>query len=246
MNTEYSIQINSYEGPLDLLCDLVYKKKIEIKDISIVEITNQYLDYISKMQKMDLDIASEFISMASKLLEIKSKYLLYSNKKFEEELEEDPSKELFRQLEEYKKFKDIAEEISKNICYVSERFFRNAEEIFSSEEVCFDELSVENMENIYQILQKNKNEETDIELENIDKGIDIILNEKVISIEEKADYIRQILLKRSSVEFSNIVRGYDNNEIVATFLSLLELIKQKEVIVEQKNFLTDILIETAI
>ena len=101
---KYNIHLNVYDGPLDLLCDLISRQKIDIKDISISEITSQYLAYIDMLNEMDLEVASEFIIMASKLLEIKSRYLLY--KQHHEEHEEDPRLELVGQLEEYKKFKE--------------------------------------------------------------------------------------------------------------------------------------------
>ena len=97
---KYNIHLNVYDGPLDLLCDLISKQKIDIKDISISEITSQYLAYIDMLNEMDLEVASEFIIMASKLVEIKSKYLLY--KQHHEEHEEDPRLELVEQFEEYK------------------------------------------------------------------------------------------------------------------------------------------------
>ena len=77
---KYNVQLKVYEGPLDLLYDMISKQKIDIKDISIIDITKQYINYITALEKMDLEIASEFITMASKLLEIKSRYLLYKQK----------------------------------------------------------------------------------------------------------------------------------------------------------------------
>ena len=77
---KYNIQLQVYEGPLDLLYDLITKHKIDIKDISIIQITKQYLDYLDMLEKADLEVTSEFITMASKLLEIKSKYLLYKQR----------------------------------------------------------------------------------------------------------------------------------------------------------------------
>ena len=76
---KYSIHLNVYDGPLDLLCDMISKQKIDIKDISIIEITKQYLAYINMLEAMDLEVTSDFITMATKLLEIKSKYLLFSH-----------------------------------------------------------------------------------------------------------------------------------------------------------------------
>ena len=100
---KYNVQLKVYEGPLDLLYDMISKQKIDIKDISIIDITKQYINYITALENMDLEIASEFITMASKLLEIKSRYLLYKQKDNNEV--EDPRLELMEKLEEYKKFK---------------------------------------------------------------------------------------------------------------------------------------------
>ena len=102
---KYSIHLNVYDGPLDLLCDMISKQKIDIKDISIIEITKQYLAYINMLEAMDLEVTSDFITMATKLLEIKSKYLLFSQRELDEE--EDPRLELMEQLKEYKKYKKL-------------------------------------------------------------------------------------------------------------------------------------------
>ena len=102
---KYSIHLNVYDGPLDLLCDMISKQKIDIKDISIIEITKQYLAYINMLEAMDLEVTSDFITMATKLLEIKSKYLLFSQRELDEE--EDPRLELMEQLKEYKKYKKV-------------------------------------------------------------------------------------------------------------------------------------------
>ena len=104
---KYSIHLNVYDGPLDLLCDMISKQKIDIKDISIIEITKQYLAYINMLEAMDLEVTSDFITMATKLLEIKSKYLLFSQRELDEE--EDPRLELMEQLKEYKKYKKASE-----------------------------------------------------------------------------------------------------------------------------------------
>ena len=110
---KYSIHLNVYDGPLDLLCDMISKQKIDIKDISIIEITKQYLAYINMLESMDLEVTSDFITMATKLLEIKSKYLLFSQRDLDEE--EDPRLELMEQLKEYKKYKKASEVIKDNV-----------------------------------------------------------------------------------------------------------------------------------
>ena len=123
---KYSIHLNVYDGPLDLLCDMISKQKIDIKDISIIEITKQYLAYINMLEAMDLEVTSDFITMATKLLEIKSKYLLFSQRELDEE---DPRLELMEQLKEYKKYKKASEVLKDSVDYLNQPYYRNREEI---------------------------------------------------------------------------------------------------------------------
>ena len=234
---EYNFQLQVYEGPLDLLYDLITKHKIEIKDISIVDITNQYIDYLKMMDKMDLEVTSEFIAMASKLLEIKSKFLLYNKK----EDEEDPRIDLMEQLEEYKKFKEASQELNKNIRYINDRFYRNQQEIVADESISFEDITLEDIMKILpNIISSRKIKDT---VDEIDEKLDKLINNKIVPIEEKSKYIRELLQKTDEAKFSKIVDGYDINEVVATFLSLLELIKVKEIVVEQDILFNDILIK---
>lgn len=234
---KYNIQLKVYEGPLDLLYDLISKQKIDIKDISIIEITKQYLKYLDMLEKMDLEITSEFITMASKLLEIKSKYLLYKQKDDEEE---DPRLELMEKLEEYKKFKLAAQDMKENVSYINEMFFRNKEEIIIEDKIDLEEISIEAIKNILPYILKVKTSEAkDVKDERLNK----IVKGRIISVEEKMTYIRDIIKDKSEVRFINIIQKCDKDEVIATFLSILELIKSKEVIVVQDIFFDDILIK---
>lgn len=235
---KYNIQLQVYEGPLDLLYDLISKQKIDIKDISIIEITKQYIQYLSMLEKMDLEITSEFITMASKLLEIKSKYLLYKQKDDEEI--EDPRLELARQLEEYKKFKLAAEELRENISYVNELFYRKKEEIIVDESVDLSDISIEAIKNILPYILKVRTSESE---EVKDERLDKIVKGRIISVEEKINYIRNIINEKSEVRFTKVIEECDKDEVIATFLSILELIKAKEIIVAQDIFFDDILIK---
>lgn len=235
---KYNIQLQVYEGPLDLLYDLISKHKIEIKDISIIEITKQYLQYLEMLDKMDLEITSEFITMASKLLEIKSRYLLYKQKDDEEE---DPRLELIERLEEYKKFKLASQEIKENIDYTREVFYRRKEEIIIDDNLDLEEISIEAIKNILpHILKVKKIEEYK---EKTDNKLNKIVRGRVVSVEEKIGYIRNIIKEKVEIKFKNIISTYEKDEIIATFLSLLELIKSKEISVEQDIFFDDILIK---
>ncbi|HHP5278187.1 TPA: segregation and condensation protein A, partial [Clostridioides difficile] len=209
--------------------------KIDIKDISIIDITKQYLNYLKMLDKMDLEITSEFITMASKLLEIKSKYLLYKQK----DEEEDPRIELMEKLEEYRKFKVASQDIKENITYVNERFYRNKEEIIIDDNVDLEDISIEAIKNILPYIFKVKTSQ--IENAN-DEKLDKIVRKKIISVEEKILYIRDIIKEKIEVTFTNIIKSYENDEIIATFLSILELIKEKEIVVVQDIFFDDILI----
>ncbi|HGM3386964.1 TPA: ScpA family protein, partial [Clostridioides difficile] len=170
-----------------------------------------------------------------KLLEIKSKYLLYKQK----DEEEDPRIELMEKLEEYRKFKVASQDIKENITYVNERFYRNKEEIIIDDNVDLEDISIEAIKNILPYIFKVKTSQ--IENAN-DEKLDKIVRKKIISVEEKILYIRDIIKDKIEVTFTNIIKSYENDEIIATFLSILELIKEKEIVVVQDIFFDDILI----
>ena len=233
---KYNIHLNVYDGPLDLLCDLISRQKIDIKDISISEITSQYLAYIDMLNEMDLEVASEFIIMASKLLEIKSRYLLY--KQHHEEHEEDPRLELVGQLEEYKKFKEASLNMKDKVHYTSDTFFRAKEEVIVDNKIDLDEISIDAIRKILPIILKTK------VIEGFDKTeeLDIIVKKKVVSSEEKMEDLRVLMSKEDKVSFVKLVEYYDKDETIATFLAILELIKEKLIVVVQNEFFDDILI----
>lgn len=235
---KYNIHLQVYDGPLDLLYDMISKQKIDIKDISITEITKQYLSYLEMLDKMDLEITSEFITMASKLLQIKSRYLLYKQKDNNEE--EDPRLELMEKLEEYKKYKLAAEDLKSNVTDLSEVFYRKKEEIIIDEKIDLEDISLEAIKMILpRILNIKKTEE----IEPNDDKLNKIVKGRIVSVEEKIVYIRSIIKDKDDVRFSNIIENCDKDEVIATFLSILELIKAKEIIVEQDIFFDDILIK---
>lgn len=235
---KYNIHLQVYDGPLDLLYDMISKQKIDIKDISIIEITKQYINYIKMLEKMDLEVTSEFITMASKLLQIKSKYLLYKQKEDEESV--DPRLELVEQLEEYKKFKIATDSIKDNITYIDELFFRKKEEIITDEKVELEDISIEAIKNILPLILKVKSVE-DEKVE--DKRLDKIVRGRIIPVEEKISFIRSIIEVEKEVRFTKIIESCDKDEVIATFLSILEMIKGKEVVVKQDLFFDDIIIK---
>ncbi|MDU7965881.1 MAG: segregation/condensation protein A [Paeniclostridium sordellii] len=235
---KYSVQLKVYEGPLDLLYDLITKHKIDIKDISIIEITKQYLAYLDMLEEFDLEIASEFITMASKLLQIKSRYLLYKQR--DDENEEDPRLELMEKLVEYKKFKNATEDLKNNVTYIEDVFYRKKEEVVIDEKLDLETISLEAIVKILPHIMKVDKEESE---EIKDDKLNRIVKTRIISVEEKMHYVRDIIKEKEDIKFTNLISNYEKDEIIATFLSVLELIKTNEVIVVQDLFFDDILIK---
>ena len=235
---KYNVQLKVYEGPLDLLYDMISKQKIDIKDISIIDITKQYINYITALEKMDLEIASEFITMASKLLEIKSRYLLYKQKDNNEV--EDPRLELMEKLEEYKKFKLAPQDLKDNITYIDDLYYRKKEEIIIDDTMNIDDISIDAIKNILPYILKVKSEENK---PHKDEKLDKIVRGRIVPVEEKIAYIREIISRDNEVSFIKVIENVDKDEVIATFLSVLELIKSREIVVYQDLFFDDILIK---
>ena len=219
---------------------MISKQKIDIKDISIIEITKQYLAYINMLEAMDLEVTSDFITMATKLLEIKSKYLLFSQRELDEE--EDPRLELMEQLKEYKKYKKASEVLKDSVDYLNQPYYRNREEIIIDDKVDLNEISIESIKSILPYIFKVKNIEEENETKK-DERLNKIVRGKIISVEEKIEYIQNILTTADKISFNNIIKDNTKDEVIATFLSLLELIKSKEIVVVQENFFEDIIIK---
>ena len=235
---KYNVQLKVYEGPLDLLYDMISKQKIDIKDISIIDITKQYINYITALEKMDLEIASEFITMASKLLEIKSRYLLYKQKDNNEV--EDPRLELMEKLEEYKKFKLASQDLKDNITYIDDLYYRKKEEIIIDDSMNIDDISIDAIKNILPYILKDKSEDNKPQK---DEKLEKIVRGRIVPVEEKIAYIREIISRDNEVSFIKVIENVDKDEVIATFLSVLELIKSREIVVYQDLFFDDILIK---
>ena len=217
---------------------MISKQKIDIKDISIIDITKQYINYITALEKMDLEVASEFITMASKLLEIKSRYLLYKQKDNNEV--EDPRLELMEKLEEYKKFKLASQDLKDNITYVDDLYYRKKEEIIIDDSMNIDDISIDAIKNILPYILKVKSEDNKPQK---DEKLEKIVRGRIVPVEEKIAYIREIISRDNEVSFIKVIENVDKDEVIATFLSVLELIKSREIVVYQDLFFDDILIK---
>ena len=239
---EYSIQTKKYEGPMELLLDLIKRNKIDISDISIVEITEQYVDYVDNMGKLDLDFASDFIDMAARLLEIKSRYILYL--KYNSSEEEDPRKELVQKIEEYKKFREITENLRDSIKEYDDRFYREKEEYLEEEELDLSVISIDEIAKIaLKIFKKiDENKDTEEILKKNEKLKNIVRN-KNISVESRIESIRDRIKLKKKIRFSEILESKEKKEVIANFLAILELIKMKEIIIQQEDVYQEIIIK---
>lgn len=241
---DYSIQTKKYEGPMELLFDLISRNKIDIRDISIVEITNQYMEYVDHVKSIDMDLASDFIMMATRLLEIKSRYILYVKDKGESE--QDPRQELIDQIEEYKKYRQIAEEIKDKIKEYENRFYRQEEELELEEEDDNLDLSRINLDEIesllpdlFKILDQVKKNDKGLEK---NPNLKKIVENRTISVEDRIKSLRSKIKEEERLSFIQSLESQDKKEVIASFLAMLELIKLKEIEIIQDKKNKDIII----
>ena len=237
------IKIVGFEGPFDLLLHLIRKNKMDIYNVQIYDITNQYLKSLDEMKEMNLEITSEFIVIAATLIEIKSKNLL-PKAKVEVEDEEDLEKKLLEKLILYKKIKNVTG-------FFKERYIKSGNIYTKKPEVIEEVKSSENSEDILKNislldLYKIYNSILDIYLVKQNKAN--IIQKKIYSdkykIEDKIDYLYNRLNKKNVTEFSNIISECECKiECVVTFLALLEMIKQRSVKIYQNESFGEILIE---
>lgn len=239
---QYSIKIDNFEGPFDLLLHLIKKNKMDIYNVSILEITNQYLEYMDQLKEFDLESASEFILIASTLLEIKSKMLLPVYKEEEEEDSEAISKEnLINKLVQYKRFKKAAE-LLKNRQDGFNYYTKKAEIIISDtkEDINFtSNITMLDLYNIYNDLLNKFNEKNNLN-NTLIKEIPV----DQYKIEDMMDDIRGYIHNKKQINFSNLLDSFESKmKAVVTFLALLELVKLKEVNVYQKDNFSKIIVE---
>ena len=228
----YKIKLELFEGPLDLLLYLVKKDHLNICDIPVAQITDQYLQYMELMRLLDLNIAGEFLVMASTLIHIKSKMLLPPEpKENEQEEEEDPRSELIRKLLEYQKFKEAAGLLRQKELSRQNIFTRNQSPVpvNSGEEVYFEA-------SLFDLLSAFSKALKDIPRELF---YEVIKDE--FTVEEKIHDLLHILLNESSLRLSYLFAKVKNQvEMVVTFLAVLELIRLKEIVIVQKDIFGEI------
>lgn len=226
---KYKVKLEIFEGPLDLLLYLIKKDEVDIYDIPIAKVTDQYLEYLEMMKMLDLDIAGEFIVMAATLMQIKSRMLLPPEEAPREELEEeDPRSELVRKLLEYKKFKEAADKLAEIEAITGRQYTRVTEERPLPEiedESAFFEASIFDLLTAFSKILK------DVPKDAFHK----VLKDK-FTVADKIHDIVHMLVDEPRLYFSILFKKAETKfEIVVTFLAVLELIRLKEILIVQEE-----------
>ena len=238
---KYAIKIDNFEGPLDLLCHLIDKNKMNIYDINLSEITDQYINYLKEQEKLNLEIASEFIIMATTLLYLKSKNLLPKQEEEEEEITEE---ELIRRIIEYKKFKEISKVLKEQYKNNSNRYFKLQEEIKLPKQKIEKNYESMLIPEMYKKVVERNEEKVNQNAKNIEK-IAITDNYTVAS---KVKEMFKALIKNKKFTFNKMfsLKKHNKQEVVTAFSGLLELSRRSKVLTKQEELFGDIEVEKVI
>ncbi len=231
---DYSTKLDNFEGPLDLLLHLIKEAKIEIKDIFVSEVTEQFLQYMNNLEVLDVDKASEYLNMAATLLEIKSKSILPRIEEFTDDIE-DPEQALIRQLEEYKLFKEASEKLKEQENVL--RFYKEPDKSVGDVKVVYTDFNLDGLISAFSKLLMRVDDKK--RQENVLKEIP----KEVFTVKDKVEHIRTVLLDRKEASFFEMFSSYyTKNELITTFQAMLELLKLQYIKVEQNGVFDDITI----
>ncbi|MPM18164.1 Segregation and condensation protein A [bioreactor metagenome] len=223
----YLVQLKQFEGPLDLLLHLIEEAEVDVKDIFVSEITAQYLSYMAQVDELDMDTASEFLTMAATLLYIKSRQLLPRPPK-EDEAEEDPEELLIRQLREYKAFKEATEQLRQLFEAAQDGKTRLPEDVpLPPKEVTLDGASMDGLFSAFLVMLERKKDEP----ERI--GPPQVRPDRY-TVRTQTGKIRTILQQKAAVFFEELFESNTTRmEMIVTFMALLEMIARGEILLKQ-------------
>src|SRR5699024_4340062 len=232
MNQTYHVKLDAFEGPLDLLLHLIKQYEIDIYDIPVAQITEQYMEYIHTMQKLELNIASEFLVMAASLLALKSQMLLPKQEieDDEEEYMEDPRQELMDRLIEYRKYKEASKDLKDREEDTFGTYTRPAtifEDLLTEQPVMRGDTSIYDMLNAVQkIFDRRK----------WDAPLETKIERREIPLQERMDDIlTQVTLSQNGILFEKLLKNPSRPYVVASFIAILELMKAKEIHCRQES-----------
>ncbi len=236
---DYTTKISNFEGPLDLLLFLVNRAEIEIKDIFVSEVTEQFLDYVNRADDMDMEKESEYLAIAATLLEIKSKALLPQTEfDFDDSMEDDyydPKQSLIQQIEEYKLFKEASQKL-KDI-ETTDRFYKEPDESAKDVRIVYKDFNLNGLVKAFTDLLARS------DLENRIKNEQKEIPKDSFTVADKIDFIKHTMLERESCSFFDLFGKYSSKpEIITTFQALVERLKLQYLTVEQGGTYDDITI----
>ena len=237
---EITLRIDDFEGPMDLLLHLIKEKKMDLMNIKIEIIIDEYLKFIDEMERLNLDIASSYLVMASELIEMKSKLLLPRHEEEEEQEEEDPQQQLVNRLIEYQKYKDLTEdfkELENERKQIYTRLPENLKEysdtntLINNSDVTLDDLLLA----FQKFLERKK----------LEQPLHTKVTKKEMSVEERTVSIRNILKTKKKVNFLELFDVLNKEYVVVTFLAILEMARKNELKISQEEEYGDIICEVA-
>ena len=236
---DYKITLNDFEGPLDLLLHLIKETKMDIYDVDMSVIIEQYLNYIESMQDLNIDVASEFLIMAAELIHLKSKMLVNIKEEVEETEEysinsEEDLKNRLIEYENYKNMTEIFKELEASRGEVYTKVPENLKDITEFNIVNDGSVTIEDLMNAFLDYQKR------IEYQ---KPINTKITKKELSVSDRKKSIRNILMTRKRVEFTELFEIVTRDYVVATFLAILDMSKNNEILLKQKDNFDKIMIE---
>jgi segregation and condensation protein A len=238
-DSDYKVQIEQFEGPLDLLLHLISKACIDIEDIFVSEVTGQYLSYVSSISELSMDSASEFLEMAAVLVYIKSRMILpFGDDETEEEEEEDPEQELIQRLKTYKTFKDACEEMKSYEEKGLRVYYKLPEEIaYPDERIEIEEISLQDLFEAFAELMRRI---PDGEAERIEE---VEIQQETFTIKDRTRHILKKLSELNTATFFSLFSDARSKmEVAVTFIALLELIHESIVTIKQNGSYEDIYI----
>lgn len=232
---EYVITIDKFEGPLDLLLHLVKQSNIDIYDIEINKITEQYLDYINKMGELNLDIASSYLVMAAELIEIKSSMLLPKPEIESDEYIEDPKENLIKRLVEYQNYKDMTSKFHELELDRKEYFTKEPSDIsnYDVSTKISDDVSLDDLLKAFENFLNRKE---------INKPLNTKITSKEYSVSTRSKEIVDLIKKKKKVKFSELFELRTKSYVIVTFLSILDLAKNNEILIAQDNNFDEIVL----
>lgn len=238
------VKLQNFEGPLDLLLHLIDRNKVNIYDIPIAQITDQYMEYLHQMEKQDLNVMSEFLVMAATLLDIKAKMLLPREETEEED--EDPRSELVEQLLEYKMYKFMSYELRDRQREAELVMFKKPtipKEVLEYEvpvdmEELLRDLTLAKLHQIFQSIMRRQESRIDPIRSQFGK-----IEREEVSLEEKMDYVLDYICEKKTCSFRHLLqRKKGKTQVIVTFLAILELMKMGRITIVQEHIFDDIFI----